>query len=60
METKPKQCQQCQLLLEALRDAEALLTPIVRKMSVRKNFHEINVLENSIRAAIRKATLDKP
>lgn len=42
-------------LLTALKVADAMLRPLVMKMSIRTHFHEHNQLENTIRKAIRKA-----
>lgn len=42
-------------LLEALKVAERLLTEHLGRLSVKTHFHEINQLENTIRAAIAKA-----
>lgn len=42
-------------MLDALREAVKLLEPIVYKMDVKKGFHELNIFENCIKAAIRKA-----
>lgn len=43
-------------LLEALKEAQKLLHPLVMKMNIRKHFHEHNVLANVIVKAIAKAT----
>lgn len=42
-------------LLEALKEAQKLLHPIVMKMKIKDHFHEHNVLANVIVKAIAKA-----
>lgn len=42
-------------LLEALKEAAAILRPLVHAMNIRSHFHEKNVLANTIEKAITKA-----